>query len=78
MSSTEDYLKKYMSKPASLEEHKKRKLKKKKTTKTAVKKGNFAIHDDDEDSWRNARSGSDHDDDCMFLIRTRRTTSHRS
>ncbi|KAG0221568.1 hypothetical protein BGX31_009736 [Mortierella sp. GBA43] len=62
MSSTQDYLKKYMSKPASLEEHKKRKLKKKKTTKTAAKKGNFAIHDDDEDSWKNAASDSDSDD----------------
>lgn len=66
MSSTQDYLKKYMSKPASLDEHKKRKLKKKKTstsTKSTVKKGNFAIHDEDEVSWTNA-AASDSDDDC--------------
>ncbi|KAF8948240.1 Pre-mRNA-splicing factor cwc26 [Haplosporangium gracile] len=65
MSSTQDYLKKYMSKPASLDEHKKRKLKKKKTstsTKSTVKKGNFAIHDEDEVSWTNA-AASDSDDD---------------
>ncbi|KAF9549039.1 Pre-mRNA-splicing factor cwc26 [Mortierella hygrophila] len=64
MSSTQDYLKKYMSKPASLDEHKKRKLKKKKTssTKSTVKKGNFAIHDEDEVSWTNAVA-SDSDDD---------------
>ena len=66
MSSTQDYLKKYMSKPSSLDEHKKRKLKKKKTsmsTKSTVKKGNFAIHDEDEVSWTNA-AASDSDDDC--------------
>ncbi|KAF8926961.1 hypothetical protein BGZ58_010742 [Dissophora ornata] len=64
MSSTQDYLKKYMSKPASLEDHKKRRLKKKKTvTKSTVKKGNFAIHDEDEVSWKNAASESDNDDD---------------
>lgn len=64
MSSTQDYLKKYMSKPASLEEHKRKKLKKKKSssTKTTVKQGNFAIHDEDEVSWKNARSESDSDD----------------
>ncbi|KAI1312616.1 hypothetical protein EDD11_002925 [Mortierella claussenii] len=64
MSSTQDYLKKYMAKPASLEEHKKRRLKKKKTviTKTTVKKGNFAIHDEDEDSWKNPASESDEDE----------------
>lgn len=63
MSSTQDYLKKYMSKPASLEEHKRKKLKKKKSsTKTTVKRGNFAIHDEDEVSWKNARSESDSDD----------------
>lgn len=73
MSSTQDYLKKYMSKPASLEEHKKRKLKKKKSTKTSapVKKGNFAIHDDDEDSWKNPGSESDEDDDCKLRWRSR-------
>ncbi|KAG0295156.1 Pre-mRNA-splicing factor cwc26 [Linnemannia gamsii] len=65
MSSTQDYLKKYMSKPASLDEHKKRKLKKKKTsasTKATIKKGNFAIHDEDEISWTNA-AASDSDND---------------
>ncbi|KAF9957406.1 Pre-mRNA-splicing factor cwc26 [Mortierella alpina] len=61
MSSTQDYLKKYMSKPASLEEHKKRKLKKKKVPKAIVKKGNFAIHDEDEVSWKNAASESEDD-----------------
>ncbi|KAG0363471.1 Pre-mRNA-splicing factor of RES complex-domain-containing protein [Gamsiella multidivaricata] len=63
MSSTQDYLKKYMSKPASLEDHKKRKIKKKKatTTKTTIKKGNFAIHDEDEVSWNNVASESDDD-----------------
>ncbi|KAF9955205.1 Pre-mRNA-splicing factor cwc26, partial [Modicella reniformis] len=61
MSSTQDYLKKYMSKPASLDEGKKRKLKKKKTTKSTAKKGNFAIHDEDEDSWKKAASQSDDD-----------------
>jgi len=56
-----------MSKPASLEEHKKRRLKKKKTiTKTTVKKGNFAIHDEDEVSWKNAASESDNDDDSKI------------
>lgn len=64
MSSTQDYLKKYMSKPASLEEHKRKKLKKKKSssTKSTVKRGNFAIHDEDEVSWKNTRSESDSDD----------------
>ncbi|KAF9151596.1 Pre-mRNA-splicing factor cwc26 [Linnemannia schmuckeri] len=64
MSSTQDYLKKYMSKPASLDEHKKRKLKKKTSTstKSTLKKGNFAIHDEDEVSWTNA-AASDSDDD---------------
>ncbi|KAG9070158.1 hypothetical protein KI688_009490 [Linnemannia hyalina] len=69
MSSTQDYLKKYMSKPASLDEHKKRKLKKKKTstsTKSTVKKGNFAIHDEDEVSWTNA-AASDSDDDLPVV-----------
>ncbi|KAF9956098.1 hypothetical protein BGZ72_003035 [Mortierella alpina] len=61
MSSTQDYLKKYMSKPASVEEHKKRKLKKKKAPKSIVKKGNFAIHDEDEVSWKNAASESEDD-----------------
>ncbi|KAF9575671.1 Pre-mRNA-splicing factor cwc26 [Mortierella alpina] len=61
MSSTQDYLKKYMSKPASVEEHKKRKLKKKKAPKTVLKKGNFAIHDEDEVSWKNAASESEDD-----------------
>ncbi|KAG0005149.1 hypothetical protein BGZ80_010281 [Entomortierella chlamydospora] len=61
MSSTQDYLKKYLSKPASLEEHKKRKLKKKKAPKSTVKKGNFAIHDEDEDAWRNVASESEDD-----------------
>ncbi|KAF9942357.1 Pre-mRNA-splicing factor cwc26 [Mortierella alpina] len=61
MSSTQDYLKKYMSKPASVEEHKKRKLKKKKAPKAIVKKGNFAIHDEDEVSWKNAASDSEDD-----------------
>ncbi|KAG0072916.1 Pre-mRNA-splicing factor cwc26 [Linnemannia elongata] len=69
MSSTQDYLKKYMSKPASLDEHKKRKLKKKKTstsTKSTIKKGNFAIHDEDEVSWTNA-AASDSDDDFPIV-----------
>ncbi|KAG0201460.1 hypothetical protein BGX28_005713 [Mortierella sp. GBA30] len=61
MSSAQDYLKKYMSKPASVEEHKKRQLKKKKTPKAVVKKGNFAIHDEDEVSWKNADSNSEDD-----------------
>ncbi|KAF9436030.1 hypothetical protein BGZ76_004988 [Entomortierella beljakovae] len=62
MSSTQDYLKKYMSKPASSEDSKKRRLKKKKTSsKPAVKKGAFAIHDEDEDDWKNAASDSDDD-----------------
>ncbi|KAF9112795.1 hypothetical protein BGX27_002796 [Mortierella sp. AM989] len=61
MSSAQDYLKKYMSKPASLEEHKKRKLKKKKAPKSTVKKGNFAIHDEDEEAWRHAASESEDD-----------------
>ncbi|KAG0375158.1 Pre-mRNA-splicing factor cwc26 [Mortierella sp. AD032] len=66
MSSTQDYLKKYMSKPASLDEHKKRKLKKKKASTssklTTLKKGNFAIHDEDEVSWtKDAASDSDDD-----------------
>ncbi|KAG0237102.1 Pre-mRNA-splicing factor cwc26 [Actinomortierella wolfii] len=61
--STQDYLKKYLSKPASLEEYKKKKLKKKKTPKAVVKKGNFAIHDEDDDSaWRSRKSDSEDDD----------------
>lgn len=67
MSSTQDYLKKYMSKPASVEEHKKRKLKKKKAPKSTVKKGNFAIHDEDEVSWKNVASESE--DDCKLVPR---------
>ncbi|KAF9168545.1 Pre-mRNA-splicing factor cwc26 [Actinomortierella ambigua] len=60
--STQDYLKKYLSKPASLEEYKKKKLKKKKTPKAVVKKGNFAIHDEDDDgTWRSKQSDSDDD-----------------
>ncbi|KAF9912518.1 Pre-mRNA-splicing factor cwc26 [Linnemannia zychae] len=68
MSSTQDYLKKYMSKPASLEEHKKRKLKKKKTSAstTTTKKGNFAIHDEDEVSWTKG-AASDSDDDFPVI-----------
>lgn len=63
MSSTQDYLKKYMSKPASLEEHKRKKLKKKKSsTKSTVKRGTIAIHDEDEVSWKNTHSESDSDD----------------
>ncbi|KAF9199612.1 hypothetical protein BGZ49_010248 [Haplosporangium sp. Z 27] len=61
MSSTQDYLKKYMSKPASVEEHKRRKLKKKKAPKSTIKKGNFAIHDEDEDAWKNVVSESEDD-----------------
>ncbi|KAF9104210.1 Pre-mRNA-splicing factor cwc26 [Mortierella sp. GBA35] len=76
MSSTQDYLKKYMSKPTSLEEHKKRKLKKKKTTKTTVKKGNFAIHDEDEVSWTNA-AASDSDDD-LPVIQQPKAPSYKS
>ncbi|KAF9385405.1 hypothetical protein CPC16_007998 [Podila verticillata] len=78
MSSTQDYLKKYMSKPASLEEHKRKKLKKKKSssTKTTVKKGNFAIHDEDEVSWKNTRSESDSDD--MPVIEAPKAPAYKS
>ncbi|KAG0261014.1 hypothetical protein BG011_001433 [Mortierella polycephala] len=66
MGSTDDYLKKYMSKPTSLEEYKKRKLKKKKAPKTSIKKGNFAIHDEDEVSWKNV-AASDSDDELPVI-----------
>ncbi|KAF9428350.1 hypothetical protein BGZ94_002691 [Podila epigama] len=62
MSSTQDYLKKYMSKPASLEDYKRKKLKKKKSQKTTIKRGNFVVHDEDEVSWKETRSDSDSDE----------------
>lgn len=68
MSSTKDYLSKYMSKSASssTDDYRKKKSKKKKissssSTKATVRKGNFAIHDEDEVSWNNAASESEDD-----------------
>ncbi|KAG0274771.1 hypothetical protein BGZ95_009480 [Linnemannia exigua] len=81
MSSTQDYLKKYMSKPASLEEHKKRKLKKKKASTlskpTTVKKGNFAIHDEDEASWTKD-AASDSDDDFPVVEKQSKAPVYKS
>ncbi|KAF9123690.1 Pre-mRNA-splicing factor cwc26 [Mortierella sp. 14UC] len=81
MSSTQDYLKKYMSKPASLDEHKKRKLKKKKTSAsikaTTVKKGNFAIHDEDEVSWTKG-AASDSDDDFPVIEKQPKAPVYKS
>ncbi|KAF9317599.1 hypothetical protein BG003_000605 [Podila horticola] len=77
MSSTQDYLKKYMSKPASLEEHKRKKLKKKKSsTKSTVKRGTIAIHDEDEVSWKNTHSESDSDD--MPVIEAPKAPAYKS
>ncbi|KAF9929019.1 Pre-mRNA-splicing factor cwc26 [Linnemannia zychae] len=80
MSSTQDYLKKYMSKSASSDEYKKRKLKKKKTSSkssTTVKKGNFAIHDDDEVSWANT-AASDSDDDPLIAQEQPKAPTYKS
>ncbi|KAF9916536.1 hypothetical protein BX616_003508 [Lobosporangium transversale] len=59
--STQDYLKKYMTKSTSVDENKKHKSKKKKITKAIVRKGNFAIHDEDGDTWRTPASESEDD-----------------
>ncbi|KAG0317741.1 hypothetical protein BGZ99_006127 [Dissophora globulifera] len=79
MSSTQDYLKKYMSKPSSVEEQKKRRLKKKKTTtKSTLKKGNFAIHDEDEISWKNAASESEDEEDKFQVVEQPKAPQYKS
>ncbi|KAF9580269.1 hypothetical protein BGW38_003149 [Lunasporangiospora selenospora] len=81
MSSTQDYLKKYMSKPASLEEYKKRKLKKKPKSTSTVKRGNFAIHDEDEMSWKNnnaSDSASDEESRVVVEVKQPEAPAYKS
>ncbi|GJJ68948.1 pre-mRNA-splicing factor CWC26 [Entomortierella parvispora] len=81
MSSTKDYLSKYMSKPSSssTDDYRKKKSKKKKSSssaKTTVRKGNFAIHDEDEVSWNNPASESE--DDYLPAVEEKKAPAYKS
>ncbi|KAG0053519.1 Pre-mRNA-splicing factor cwc26 [Gryganskiella cystojenkinii] len=79
MSSTKDYLSKYLSKPSSSSTDDYRKKKKKKSLsskKTSVRKGNFAIHDEDEVSWKNADSESE--DDYLPVVEETKAPTYKS